>query len=292
MSRGRSRRPSGRLASAAARQSSGRTRRRLHRVLALGRRPADVQAVDADAVGLQLVAGVAREGRQRGLRRRVAREHRLAAVAGHRDDVDDAAAAAGAAHEARRLLHEQERRAGVDREEPVPQLGARVIERAAVAQARGVDEPVEATEALVARARRPRGTAPRRRGRRRRRPPRCRARASSSRTASPRSRIAPADDDARRARARRPARDRGAEALRAAGDDDHLAVEALGRERVAHSWLRRPRRRDGPALAQRAPGGQADHQRRARVGGGDRRRRARRAPPRRTPPTRAGSCGM
>ena len=153
MSAGRSSRPSGRLGVGLGEPVVGLPGAGLHAVLALGRRPADVQAVDADAVGLQRVAGVARERRERALRGGVGRQHGLAAVAGHRDDVDDAAAAPVAAHEPRGLLGEQERRAHVDREQAVPQLDARVVERAALAQPGGVDEAVEAAEALVAGAR-------------------------------------------------------------------------------------------------------------------------------------------
>ena len=95
-----------------------------------------------------------------------------------------------AAHQPRGLLHEQERRAGVDREQPVPQLGARVVERAAAAEPGGVDQPVEAAEAL----------------RRRRRST---ARQSASRASSA------GDEHARRPRARRgPPRRAGARARR------------------------------------------------------------------------------
>ena len=132
-------------------------------------------------------------------------------------------AAAGAAHHSRRLLHEQERRARVDREQPVPELDARVVERAAAAEPRGVDQPVEAAEALVA------GT-----------DDRAALRlvgevgGDEDRLAAERRElvahrlaalaIAPADDDARGAERHRAARDRGAEALGAAGDDHDLAV--------------------------------------------------------------------
>ena len=54
------------------------------------------------------------------------------------------------------------------------------------------------------------------------------------RTASPRSRPAAADDDARGAELRGAAGDRGAEPLGAAGDDEDLAVEPQPGERIAH----------------------------------------------------------
>ena len=77
--------------------------------------------------------------------------------------------------------------------------------------------------------------------------------------------VAPADDDAGGAEPRGAAGDRGAEALGAAGDDDDLAVEALVGEQVRQS-RRHLLDAHRPALAQRAPRGQADDERRTGVG--------------------------
>ena len=122
----------------------------------------------------------------------------------------------------------------VDREEPVPELGARVVERAAAAEPRGVDEPVEAAEALVA------GThdraAVRRVGEVGRDEDRLAAERRelvAHRLAAPASR--PQTTMPAAPTPHRPARDRGAEPLGAPGDDQHLAGQALGRERVAHA---------------------------------------------------------
>jgi hypothetical protein len=202
---------------------------RLQRVLALGRGPADVQPVDADAVGLQLVAGVARERRERRLRCRVRGESGLAAVAGHRDDVDDAPAGARASHDARGLLHEQERRAGVDREEAVPELGGRVVERPAGAKARGVHEAVDAVEALVARAYH--AAAVVRVGQVRGDEQRVAAELVAHRL-SPLA-IAAAHHHPCRSQRSGTARNRGAQPLGAPRDDEHLAGQALLCERVA-----------------------------------------------------------
>ena len=57
--------------------------------------PADVEAVDADAVPSVRVGGVAGQAGQAGLGRHVRREVPLAAVFGDREDVDDAARGAG-----------------------------------------------------------------------------------------------------------------------------------------------------------------------------------------------------
>ena len=219
----------------------------LHAVLALGRGPADVEPVDPDPVGLQLVAGVAREDGQRALGRRVAGQHRLAAVAGHRDDVDDAAAAAGPAHQPRRLLDEDERRAGVDREQPVPELDRRVVERPATAQTRRVDQPVEAVRA------------------------RAHDRATPLRVGEVRgdedgvelrgdglpALAVAAGDDQRRAERGGAARDRRAEPLRGAGDDDHAVVEPLVGERVHQTFTGWPSRSERNAASPIASGARA-----------------------------------
>ena len=129
------------------------------------------------------------------------------------------------------MLQEQEGRAGVDGEEAVPELDAGVVQRAARAQARGVDEAVQPPEPLVAGAddraaivglgevagdehalalqRVAHGHAP--------------------------LAVAAADDDAGRPQPCDAPRDGGAKALCAAGHDDDLAVEALIGEQVVHA---------------------------------------------------------
>ncbi len=212
-------------------------------MLALGGRPPDVEAVDADAVGLERVAGVAGERHQRALGGRVGGQHGLAPVAGHRDDVHHAAAA-GPAHQPRRLLREQERRARVDREQPVPQLDAGVVHATPGAQAGGVDEPVHAPEVRV--------------DRRHHREHRLRVRELDGHEVSVQlgrdglsaPAVAPADRHAR-SQGGGAARDRGAEPLGAAGDDDHLAVEAQVAERVAHALSTSSMRTGRPSRSER-----------------------------------------
>ena len=207
---------------------------RLHDVLALRRGPADVQAVDADAIGLERVARVAGEGGERRLRRRVGHQLGRAAVRGHGDDVHDAAAAAPA-HQPRSLLDEDERRADVDREQAVPQLDGRVVERAAGAEPGGVDEAVEAAEALLGamhdaadlrlvleRGAHEHAVALQR--------------VADRLAALP---VAARDDDARGAERGRPARDRRAEALCRARDGDHAAVQTERGKRVSPSGPRK-----------------------------------------------------
>ena len=183
-------------------------------------------------------------------------------------------------------LHEQERRARVDREQAVPQLDARVVERAAAAQPGGVDEPVEAPEARLARRGRSRGTRPRRRARPATNTSR---RARLARTASPRSRVA-----ARRRRCpRRRARRRGARSRRRAPGCAPVTTTTLpssrGRRTVAHAPPPRSAP-DGPRAATARPPGRspAARARRRRPTGGVAPARDR---ARRTPPTRAGSSG-
>ena len=165
-----------------------------------------------------------------------------------------------AAHQPRGLLREHERRARVDREQPVPELDATCRPACRAAQPGRVDEPVEAPVALVARGDRPRpGSRPgaRRATKTRRRHfvelladrlAALRVAAASGRAGAP-------------SRATR-ARDRGAEALGAAGDDHDLAVEALR----AKARLTRPPRCVPCGLAERPPGRQADDERRPRIG--------------------------
>src|SRR3546814_17585201 len=68
------------------------------------------------------------------------------------DDVAGLAVAVGgiAAHQPYRFLAEKEGRAHVDREEAVPQLRRGFIDAAAVGDAGGVHQAVEAAEALLA----------------------------------------------------------------------------------------------------------------------------------------------
>ena len=65
-----------------------------------------------------------------------------------RDDVDDAARPLRRLQPAHRFLGQDEGCAHVDVEQPVPQLDAGVLDRAAVGQAGGVDQAVDRAEAL------------------------------------------------------------------------------------------------------------------------------------------------
>ena len=92
-----------------------------------GRRvgPADIDAVDADAVEAVSVRGIAGEHRQRALGRRIDGELGRAAMRIDRQDVDDGAALAPLAHRRDRALHEEERRARIDVEQFCPERRAR-----------------------------------------------------------------------------------------------------------------------------------------------------------------------
>ena len=131
------------------------------------------------------------------------------------------------------MLHEQERRPHVDGEDAVPELDRGVVERAAAAEPRGVDEPVEPPEALLARPH----DGDRRLGQREVGLGERRLAAELLQLLAHRLAAFPpaaADDDARGAQLRGAAGDRGAEPLGAAGDDQHLPVEPQPGERIAH----------------------------------------------------------
>ena len=140
-------RPKGAAALAASSQP-GPAARSWSVLLGRGQRPADVDAVDADAVEAVGVGGVLRHVGERGLAGGVDREVGGAAVDVDRGDVDDRPAFAAGAHRPDRALHQEERGAGVDGEEPVPGVGGRVEEGGSVGGAGGVGEEVEPPEAV------------------------------------------------------------------------------------------------------------------------------------------------
>ena len=127
-------------------------------VLAVGGRPAHVQAVDPDPVPAVGVGGVLGQPGQPGLRRDVGREKRLAAVGVDGDDVDDAARFAAPLHVGDRRLHEEERGPQVHRDVLVEQFRGGVQHAAAGGQPGRVDQAsirpyrwiVAATEACAA----------------------------------------------------------------------------------------------------------------------------------------------
>ena len=118
-------------------------------VLARRRHPADVEAVDADAKLEQRMGDVAGQGGERALRGAIGGDEWLPAMARHRLDVDDRARDLLAPHDPHGLLDEEERRAHVDVEDLVVALLGGVEDVAPVAQRGGVDERVDAAEALV-----------------------------------------------------------------------------------------------------------------------------------------------
>ena len=129
-------------------------------VLARGRHPADVEAVDADAELEQRVGDVPGQGGERALRGAIGGDEGLPAMARHRLDVDDRARDLLPPHDPHRLLDEKERRAHVDVEDLVVALLGGVENVAAVGQRGGVDERVDAAEALVRLGRPPCGSRP------------------------------------------------------------------------------------------------------------------------------------
>ena len=80
---------------------------------------------------------------------RIGGDEGLAAMRRHRLDVDHGAGDLLAPHDLRRVLHEEERRPGVDREHAVEQLGRRVEDGAAIGDRRDIDQHVDAPEGLV-----------------------------------------------------------------------------------------------------------------------------------------------
>ncbi len=72
-------------------------------------------------------------------------------MARHGDDVDDAAGLLVALQALDQLLRQDEGCADVHGEQPVPQLDAGVVDGAAVGEAGGVDQAVDAPEALLGR---------------------------------------------------------------------------------------------------------------------------------------------
>ena len=162
----------------------------------------------------------------------------LAAVRRHRLDVDDRALDLLALHDQHGALNQEERRAHIDVEDLVVALFGGVEDVAAIGDASGVDERVDAAEAAIGFANhsaavgdfgkvRPDeigGTA----GLRNRR-----------RDAFAVGGVAPADDKARRAALGEQPGDRFAHALSAAGDDGVFSIEISGPVvRRAQSWVR------------------------------------------------------
>ena len=118
-------------------------------VLARRVHPADGQPVDADAVVHDAVGDVLGERDQRALGGAIGGDEALAAMAGHRDDVDDRAFDLLALHHLQAMLHQEERRPHIDREHGVEQRRLGIPDRAAIGQAGRVDEDIDAAERLV-----------------------------------------------------------------------------------------------------------------------------------------------
>src|SRR5829696_4780617 len=155
----------------------------------------------------------------------------------HRQDVDHRALDALAPHELCRLLHQEERRPQVHRHHAVEELRRGVEDRAAVGDAGGVDEGIDAAEGALRRGDDGAGVVDagevgaHEYG----------AAALARKVGGDRLALvalAAADHEARRAAGREQPRDRLAQALRAAGDDGDLAAELAGRY-IAHEGLDR-----------------------------------------------------
>ena len=196
-------------------------------VLARRVHPAEIEPVDADAPRHQREGGVLGQRRERALRDAVGREERLAAMRRHRLDVDHRACDLLAPHDGGGILQQEERRAQVDRHHALEQFGRGVEHRAAVGDAGGVDQRVDAAERPCRPPPSRRASAPR--------SARSASTYSTRQPPLPRSRrdrlavpgVAAADHDALRAALGEQPRDRFAEPLRSAGDDGDLAVELL-----------------------------------------------------------------
>ena len=230
MSAGRSSRPKGRLRVGLGEPVAALPGGGLHAVLALGGRPPDVEAVDADAVGLERVARVAGERHQRALGGRIGGQHGLAAVAGHRDDVHHAAARrTGASRRAACCVSTNGARALTANSRShsstlVSSTPPRVLRPAALTspstRPKCASTAGDHREHRIRIRRARRGTKASVRARPRRPLPRARLRPQTATLAS---------------QGGGAARDRGAQPLGAAGDDEHLAVEPQLAERVAHA---------------------------------------------------------
>src|SRR5215216_7816398 len=115
-------------------------------VLALGLGPADVQAVDADAVPAVGVGGVAGQAGQARLGGDVGGQVGLTAQLGGGDDVDDRAGRLAGHHVLDRRLHQEERCPQVDRDVGVEQLRGGVQQGAPRGQPGRVDQAVDPAE--------------------------------------------------------------------------------------------------------------------------------------------------
>jgi len=104
----------------------------LDRVLARAVHPADVEAVDADAVlehGARDVAGQRRQGAFGG---RIGRKKRLPAVARHAEDIQDRPGDAAVDHRLDGGLHQKEWGPHVDCEDAIEELGRGIEDGAAL----------------------------------------------------------------------------------------------------------------------------------------------------------------
>jgi len=108
--------------------------------------PAQVEAVDADAVLEHSAGHVAGQGRQGALGGGIGRQERLATVAGHADDVKNRAGTAAVDHSLNGSLHEEERRTHIDGHDAVKNFRRRVQDRAAFGGGGAVDQDVDAVK--------------------------------------------------------------------------------------------------------------------------------------------------
>ncbi len=122
-----------------------------HALLARCMHPADIEAVDPDAMLHKGMREIAREGRQCALRRGIGRKERLPAMGGHGLDVYDRARDLLARHNGHGILCEEERRADIHREEFVKPLDRGVEDRAAIGEPRRIHEDIHAAKLVIRR---------------------------------------------------------------------------------------------------------------------------------------------
>ena len=123
----------------------------LDAVFAFGRHPADVQAVDADAVAQQGISAVARERGQRTFGGAIGGNKGLPGQRRHRADIDNAARNLVAPHQFDGLLHQKKRSPHIDRHHAVKQRRVGVQQRAPVGDGGGVDQHVHAAKLRIGR---------------------------------------------------------------------------------------------------------------------------------------------
>src|SRR5690606_3768287 len=121
----------------------------LDAILAVRCHPANIQAIDANAVAKHRIGHVAGQRVERPLGGTVSRNEWLAAHGGHRRNIDDGSLNLVASEQLYRFLNEEERRSHIHRKQTVEQFGVGIQNGAPIRETSSVYEDIESSKHTI-----------------------------------------------------------------------------------------------------------------------------------------------